>query len=181
LQKDTLDLNLLLSRKNDQWESSKSVLTYFANPDEVLFLQDTAAIIRNISFPFNFYSDIPNKTAFETSKSSGDLYKITNDSLVDLIATYFSDSDLSQYLLTTKNFTINYSENVLMKKYRLKEININYLINSAFFKDFEMENYYAIFSSKVKLGIFLIGKKIKSNINLMKLIEAEFARDDLKE
>lgn len=102
LVKDTIDLNRVMDYKKDQVHAARSIMRFFVNPNETV--TDTAEFLKNLSFPYYVISDYPNKTAFEMAKSPDSLFAITDESLVNVLAAYFSFSDLSNYLTETKWF-----------------------------------------------------------------------------
>jgi len=175
LKKDITDLNNLLNIKKDQLAKCNYVLNIFNNPNKNI--SDSTKFMDNIRKPFYFYVDNPHKTTFELSKSSGDLFKITNEALINMITIYFSDNDASQFLETTKKFSTEYMSDVYMKYHKLnfhdfEKFKINFLM------DFKMENYYVLMTENLDVGIDVISKKRMNAIKLMEHIDKEFLRHE---
>ena len=170
LQKDTTDLNNLLQIKKEQWAQCHWVLDIFNNPHQKI--ADSAQFMNNIRKPFYFYIDNPHKTAFELAKSSGDLFKITNDSLINKISVYFTDNDATQFLATNKKFSAEYMSNVFMRNHKFNYDNFQ-KFKDDFLNDFEMENYYVMLITYVDVSIDLISKKRMKAIKLMEDIDNE--------
>ena len=170
LQKDTADLNNLLRIKKDQLAKCHLVLDAFRNP--IHEIDDTAQFFDNIAKPFYFYIDNPHSSFFELAKSSGELFKITNDTLINNMSVYFSDNDASQFLETNKKFSSEYMTNVYMKNHKIKYSDFQqYKID--FLSDFQMENYYVTMISFTDVAIDILNKKRINAINLMNLIDNE--------
>lgn len=177
IQKDTADLNRLSFIKQKQKNSAEYMMRYFN--DQSLIMKDTTLSSSQIMAVFNFYLDNPSQTAFEMAKNSGNLFKISNDKLVDSISLYFSNSSLSDFLLTIKELTVRMNA-LLRSKYevpsRLSNIYdpsvINHFYEKRFFNDLQMENYYKeiIWNEHLTSTIF-IKRKINNAIKLMKMID----------
>lgn len=58
-----------------------------------------------------------NHTPFDLGTSTGNLDKLTSDSLLANLSMYFESIQLEQHLNDTKRFTNSYMENNLYKKY----------------------------------------------------------------
>lgn len=99
LQRDTTDLNDLLQLKNRQLEECNYMLELFNNPHQNI--SDTARYRLSVLDPLVVYPvNDPNRTIFELAKSSGELFTITNEKLVETITMYFTDDKLYQHLST---------------------------------------------------------------------------------
>lgn len=72
----------------------------------------------NLILPFFFYEHYPNNVVFDMAQSSGDLFKVSNDGLLDSLATYFSFTELVQYIDVTTKYTSDYLL-ILSNKYRI--------------------------------------------------------------
>ena len=182
LQKDTVDLNRLIDYKRNQLEASREMMHYFVNPDYPI--KDTLDFYYNMSRPFYFITDDPNRTAIEIAKGSGNLFKVTKDSLVNALVSYFSSTDLSNYLAETKRFSGDYVM-VLLKRYRTPTQFSNYTKSlytghkepkfqvKEFLTDYEMENYYISIILRLELGISMINNRKSTADNLIKLVDTE--------
>ena len=172
LQKDTTNLNELLKTKKNQFMASQRTLDYFQNTGQTI--KDTAQVINDIYFPFYDFVDNPDKTTFITATNSGNLFKITNDSLLALITSYYSDNNLTQYLLSTKSFTQNYFNDVLLLNYNRNDD----IVKTNYFNDFQMENYYTTMILRLDIGFGLIKEKIANAESLINLIENKINREN---
>lgn len=182
LEKDTIDLQRLIDVKDLQLTNSRYMLGFFINPDQAI--EDTAAFFSKMNQPYHFYVDNPNKTAFETAKASGNLFRIRNDNLVSSLSFYFSDNNLSQFLTESKNFSLNHMD-VRLRKYRTeaqfggpnKELYVGYKGEpfpfNVYFKDLEMENFYNGNSVFMDIGIGLTRTKKESATKLIQMIDDE--------
>jgi len=173
LQKDTTDLNNLLRIKNEQLKQCRWVLNIFNNPQQKI--SDSVQFMDNIGKPFYFYVDNPHKTVFDLAKSSGDLFKITNDTLINNISVYFTDNDATQFLATNKKFTTEYMSNVYMRNHKLNFHDFQKFKND-FLKDFEMENYYIMMVTLSDVAIDILNKKRKEAIKLMEDMDDEMLK-----
>lgn len=170
LNKDLVDLQRLYDIKEQQEIANTYALEFFADPAKEV--TDTARVLNGVRAPFSYYTDNPNRTAFQTATSSGNLFKLTNETLLDLLSFYFSDNNMSQFVLTTKNISNKYASEVYNRKYRLvTDSDYKHLFENGYFKDFVMENYYLVMKSQLKIGKELIAKKIKVANQLIRLID----------
>ena len=189
LQDDILDLQNVAAFKIQQRETCKRLINLATNRslpvlDTVQFANDVVRVI---------YFTLPssNKTTFEMATSNGYLNIISNDSLIKLIAKYYSDITLNQHVTETKRFTNSFAESVIMKKYRIFSNKIavldglggEYYIESYqnvdevqfpyadFRRDLEVENHLNSFAIRLKIGINYLQNKEKRADELINRID----------
>ncbi|WP_455169348.1 DUF6090 family protein [Aegicerativicinus sediminis] len=164
LQKDTTDLNNLLRIKKEQLQKCHLVLDAFNNPYREIL--DSLQFIDNIKHPFYFYVDNPHRTAFDLGKSSGDLFKITNDTLLKKISVYFSNNNTTQFLATNKKFSNEFMSDVYLQHHNLNFQNFN-VFKEGVLKDFKISNYFSVMLEYLSISIDLITEKKNSALELM--------------
>lgn len=185
LEKDIKDIDRLIQQKSDQVQACNYMINFFINTDEME--KDPIAFANNLVLPFYFFEHYPNNVVFDIAKNSGDLFKVSNKGLVDSLATYFSFTNLVQYIDETKRFTSSQTL-VFTRKYRLPAehyyLTIEYYKNyvgpefpkEEFFKDFEMENYYSVLIMRLSVGIDLAKKKKGQAAELLESIHNELKK-----
>ncbi|WP_228850484.1 DUF6090 family protein [Aegicerativicinus sediminis] len=164
LQKDTTDLNNLLRLKKDQLQKCHRMLDAFNNPNREIL--DSLQFINNIKYSFYFYVDNPHRTAFDLGKSSGDLFKITNDTLLKKISVYFSNNNTTQFLATNKKFSNEFMSDVYLQHHNLNFQNFN-VFKEGVLKDFKISNYFSVMLEYLSISIDLITEKKNSALELM--------------
>ena len=117
LQDDILDLQNVAPFKIKQRETCNHLINLAANRS--LPILDTIQFANDVVRMIYFTLPSSNKITFEMATSNGYLNIISNDSLLKLIAKYYSDITLNQHVTETKRFTNSFAESVIMKKYRI--------------------------------------------------------------
>jgi hypothetical protein len=185
LEKDIKDIDRLIQLKSDQVQACNYMIKFFINTDQME--KDSIAFTKNLLLAYHFYEHYPNNVGFDIAKSSGDLFKVSNKGLVDSLATYFSFTNLVQYIDETTRFTSNYTL-VLLRKYRFpaehysftKDSYTNYVgaefPKEEFFRDFEMENYFSTMILRLGVGIELAKTKKGRAAELLELIRNELEK-----
>jgi hypothetical protein len=180
LLRDTTDLQKLNSYKKDQFSGTEDMLRLFArpNPSEI----DTLSFLGKMEFLLYYFTHYPANTSFDLAKSSGNLFLVTNKDLIDDLSNYYGDSELDIFLNNSKNYTTDYI-GIFQQKYRLvgpiilpeiyaDEEPYNFPIDE-FLHDIEMENYYLIFHTHLRIGIDLTHEKIEMAKGLIEAIDLE--------
>ena len=117
LQNDISEYRSVKEFKAWQNDACLWLLEYFIDPS--LPVTDTARFLNELNLTFYFILPSSNITSFEIATSTGQLTKITNDSLVSDLSVYFCDDKLEQHVTETKRYTNSFVENNLVRQYPL--------------------------------------------------------------
>jgi hypothetical protein len=171
LQNDTFDLNRLLQTKKGKRDACNYMFEFFDNPLKPI--SDTAKYKTGVFYPLGSSIDYnPHNTIFELAKSSGDLFKITNDTLIETITVYFTDNSLSQHLSTTKEYILDFYS-LPTENYPINPDKWTTQSIQGYFKDFRIENLYLLLHSLYGVDIKLINEKMDKATKLMEQIDHE--------
>lgn len=117
LQNDIAEYRAVKEFKSLQNEACLWLLDHFIDPS--LPVSDTTRFLNELHLTFYFILPSSNATSFEISTSTGQLSKITDDSLAQDLSVYFCDDKLEQHVTETKRYTNSYVESNLVHQYPL--------------------------------------------------------------
>jgi len=189
LEKDIKEYANVKAFKSMQNASCLRLLDHFIDPS--LPITDTVQFLNDLHLTVYFILPNANMTSFEIATSTGQLTKITSDSLVSDLSAYFSDTQLEQHVTETKRYTNAFVENHLAKKYPLfsKYVKANdgqgnsYTLDryksdqrpilplGELLQDVGLENHLNLLSVRLHIGILGLNKEMSWATRLVEKID----------
>jgi len=189
LEKDITEYANVKAFKSMQNASCLRLLDHFIDPS--LPITDTVQFLNDLHLTVYFILPNANMTSFEIATSTGQLTKITSDSLVSDLSAYFSDTQLEQHVTETKRFTNVYVEDHLARQYPLfsKYVKANdgqgnsYALDryrndqrpilpiGELLRDMGLENHLNLLSVRLHIGILGLNKEMSWARRLVEKID----------